>query len=243
MKKPKNSIFLFCCIILAFNVSDGFRPIICKQVLSKHVSHLYAQKIIAPIFEDKCDQTGITLTRYMVETALANPHLRELESLMMAIQTACKTISSVVERASLTGSTGLEGGGGSVNVQGEEQKRLDVITNNIMKNALRFSGKVGVLASEEEDVPVNLEESLSKQANKYDKYRDEGLVTTQFRSDVVIEETGGKYVAVFDPLDGSSNVDAGIPTGTIFGIFEEDPNAVIILPNVYLSFFEVISPS
>jgi len=60
-----------------------------------------------------------------------------------------------------------------------------------------------------------------------DKYKDEGLVTTQFKSDVIVNENmGGKYVAVFDPLDGSSNVDAGIPTGTIFGIFEADPYAV-----------------
>lgn len=61
----------------------------------------------------------------MVETAVANPQLRELESLVVAIQTACKTIASVVERASITGVTGLHAGGGSVNVQGEEQKKLD----------------------------------------------------------------------------------------------------------------------
>lgn len=186
---------------------------------------LYRQKIIAPIFEDSCSTTGITLTRYMVETVSANPQLRELESLMMAIQTACKTIANVVERASITGVTGLESGGGSINVQGEEQKRLDVITNDIMKKALRFSGKVGVLASEEEDIPVSVDD------NAFNKYRDVGLRTTQFKSDVLIEETGGKYVAVFDPLDGSSNVDAGIPTGTIFGIFEEDPNTVCDLPD------------
>ena len=61
----------------------------------------------------------------MVETVVANPHMRELESLVIAIQTACKTIASVVERASITGVTGLQDGGGSINVQGEEQKRLD----------------------------------------------------------------------------------------------------------------------
>lgn len=65
------------------------------------------------------------LVRYMVETIAANPQLRELESLIVAIQTACKTIASVVDRASITGVTGLEAGGGSINVQGEEQKRLD----------------------------------------------------------------------------------------------------------------------
>eukprot|EP00595_Chromulina_sp_UTEXLB2642_P000691 CAMPEP_0196768506 /NCGR_PEP_ID=MMETSP1095-20130614/42852_1 /TAXON_ID=96789 ORGANISM="Chromulina nebulosa, Strain UTEXLB2642" /NCGR_SAMPLE_ID=MMETSP1095 /ASSEMBLY_ACC=CAM_ASM_000446 /LENGTH=374 /DNA_ID=CAMNT_0042138219 /DNA_START=103 /DNA_END=1227 /DNA_ORIENTATION=+ len=156
----------------------------------------------------------------MVEVVAANPQLRELESLVIAIQTACKTIANVVERASITGVTGLEAGGGSINIQGEEQKRLDVITNDVMKRALRFSGKVGVLASEEEDNPVSVNNFPT------DKYKDVGLKTTSFNSEVIVEETGGKFIAVFDPLDGSSNVDAGIPTGTIFGIFEEDPLAV-----------------
>ena len=174
--------------------------------------------------------TGITLTRYMVETSIANPQLRELESLIIAIQTACKTISREVERASITGITGYQDGGGSVNIQGEEQKRLDVITNDIMKKALRFSGKVGTLASEEEDIPVDTTGEVSNQTNKYKNMRgDSRLKTTQFDGDVLVEETGGKYVAVFDPLDGSSNVDAGIPTGTIFGIFTEDPDAVCSL--------------
>jgi fructose-1,6-bisphosphatase len=61
----------------------------------------------------------------MIEKIAANPHLRELESLIVSIQTACKTIASVVERASISGATGLESGGGSMNVQGEEQKKLD----------------------------------------------------------------------------------------------------------------------
>ena len=93
---------------------------------------------------------------------------------------------------------------------------MTVITNDIMKKALRFSGTVSVLASEEEDVPVSV---LSKIK---DKYAEIGLRTTQFKNDVLVEKLNdGGYVAVFDPLDGSSNVDAGIPTGTIFGVFEQ----------------------
>jgi fructose-1,6-bisphosphatase I len=99
-----------------------------------------------------------------------------------------------------------------------------VITNEIMKKALRYSGKVGVLASEEEDVPMSV-------AGNNDKYKKGARsFRSQFNSDVLIEETGGKYVAVFDPLDGSSNVDAGIPTGTIFGIFENDPSNLVGTP-------------
>ena len=79
---------------------------------------------------------------------------------------------------------------GETNVQGEEQKKLDILANDIMVNALRASGKTAVLVSEE------LEDA------------------------VIIEgRNKGKYCVVFDPLDGSSNIDAGVNIGTIFGIY------------------------
>lgn len=161
------------------------------------------QKPKAPIFGEVCDTVGITLTRFMNEVAMLNPELRELATLFGAIDTACKAISNLVKRSQLPSSQtlGLEG---EVNIQGEDQKKLDVITNNLLKRALRFTGRLGVLASEEEDTPVDLI----------------GRATNDNR-EIIIEE-GEKYVAVFDPLDGSSNVDAGIPTGTIIGIYEHD---------------------
>lgn len=79
---------------------------------------------------------------------------------------------------------------GETNVQGEEQKKLDVLSNDIMVNALRASGKTAVLVSEELDDAIIIEERLR-----------------------------GKYCVVFDPLDGSSNIDAGVNIGTIFGIY------------------------
>ena len=129
-------------------------------------------------------------------------------SVMTSVERACKTISNLVRTAPIesAGLLGLEEGGGSINVQGEEQKKLDVITNTVLKNALRFSGKMAVLASEEEDAPVAV--------------ADDAANTYEYKKEVIVEE-GQKYVAVFDPLDGSSNVDANIPTGTIFGIYEE----------------------
>uniref|UniRef100_A0A7S3A1T8 fructose-bisphosphatase n=1 Tax=Rhodosorus marinus TaxID=101924 RepID=A0A7S3A1T8_9RHOD len=142
------------------------------------------------------DVSPMTLTRYMIEESNQNldkEHLVDLQSIMSGIQVACKKISSLVSRAGITNLTGLEEGGGSVNVQGEEQKKLDVLSNEVLKNSLRFSGKMGVIASEEEDEPV-----------------------------VVDEVSSGNYVCVFDPLDGSSNIDAAVATGTIFGIFAED---------------------
>lgn len=60
----------------------------------------------------------------------------------------------------------------------------------MFSNCLRSSGRTGIIASEEEDVPVAVEESYS-----------------------------GNYIVVFDPLDGSSNIDAAVSTGSIFGIY------------------------
>eukprot|EP00667_Euglena_gracilis_P017413 EG_transcript_18342 len=162
--------------------------------------------IRSPVFNETCDQTGITLSRFMLEVARANPDLQELESVFASIQTACKTIAKLVKRSAIDGMTGLQAGGGAVNVQGEEQKKLDVITNDVLKRALKFTGRMGVIASEEEDVPVEVDNTMDESYGK----------------DVLVEESGGRYISVFDPLDGSSNVDAGIPVGTIFGIFEED---------------------
>ena len=164
-----------------------------------------------PVFPEVCQYAGITLSRYVLEMARANPEkpeLVELVSVLTSVERACKTISNLVRKAPISGSAllGLEEGGGSINVQGEEQKKLDVITNTVLKNALRFSGKMAVLASEEEDAPVGMDDDASS--------------NYKFEKEVVIEE-GQKYIAVFDPLDGSSNVDANIPTGTIFGIYEE----------------------
>lgn len=189
----------------------------CDSSILRMVNLLEDEKIeewsgkrwVCPKFNDVCSETGVTLSRFMMEMARQNPELEEIESIFTSLQTASKTISNLVRTASLRGTLGLEGGGGSVNVQGEEQKKLDVITNDVLKRALKYTGKLGTLASEEEDAPVMLD----------------NLGNKVYSGDVLVEQ-GGKYIAVFDPLDGSSNVDAGIPTGTIFGIFlnNDDPN-------------------
>eukprot|EP00527_Entomoneis_sp_CCMP2396_P008307 CAMPEP_0198144506 /NCGR_PEP_ID=MMETSP1443-20131203/16410_1 /TAXON_ID=186043 /ORGANISM="Entomoneis sp., Strain CCMP2396" /LENGTH=326 /DNA_ID=CAMNT_0043807913 /DNA_START=97 /DNA_END=1073 /DNA_ORIENTATION=+ len=160
-------------------------------------------KTKAPVFDEVCETTGVTLTRFMNEVAKLNPELRELTTLFGAIDTACKAISNIVKRSQLPSSETL-GYQGEVNVQGEDQKKLDVITNDLLKRALRFTGRLGVLASEEEDNPVDL---IGNDVSG--------------GQDILIEDSG-KYVAVFDPLDGSSNVDAGTPTGTIIGVYEHD---------------------
>ncbi len=113
-----------------------------------------ATKTKAPVFDEVCETTGVTLTRFMSEVAMLNPEIAELTTLFGAIDTSCKAITNLVKRSQLPASEtlGLEG---EVNVQGEDQKKLDVITNDLLKRALRFTGKLGVLASEEEDEPVS----------------------------------------------------------------------------------------
>ena len=89
---------------------------------------------------------------------------------------------------------------GETNVQGEEQKKLDVLANDIMINSLRASGKTAVLVSEENEEAIFIDERHK-----------------------------GKYCVVFDPLDGSSNIDAGVNIGTIFGIWKIVSSALLSL--------------
>merc|ERR1712048_1177954 len=164
-------------------------------------------------FRDVCEQTGATLSRYMIELNKRGVVDSDLNSIMASISEGTKVIASLIRKAPLKQAEllGLEG---EVNVQGEDQKKLDVITNEVLKNALRYTGKLGTMASEEEDTPVV--------GGSDDDLNDE------FNTKVVGET--GSYVCVFDPLDGSSNVDAGVPVGTIFGIFKEPDSQSCDLP-------------
>jgi len=101
---------------------------------------------------------------------------------------AAKVISNYVRRAGLAD---VLGRAGAMNVQGEEQQKLDVLANEIMKHVIQKTGRVCVTASEEdaEAVPVQP------------------------------EHKPGKYVLLFDPLDGSSNIDVNASIGTIFSVF------------------------
>lgn len=143
----------------------------------------------------------------MMELAHENPaEMQEIESIFSSLQSATKTISNMVRRSHLMGTTG-QAVDGTVNVQGEEQKKLDIITNDVLKQALQYTGKVSIVASEEEDVPVMVDNNFEKR------------VSGDAGGEVIVDHEG-RYTALFDPLDGSANVDASIPTGTIFGIFK-----------------------
>jgi len=132
----------------------------------------------------------ITLTRHVLaeQQRLGSTATGDLTSLLIAIQVTSKFIANNVRKARLINLVGLAG---ETNVQGEEQKKLDVLSNDIMVNALRASGKTAVLVSEELEEAVIIQDARLR----------------------------GKYCVVFDPLDGSSNIDAGVNIGTIFGIY------------------------
>ena len=226
MKVSISIALLFSVGVSAFTQPTAFRQ--------KSATHAVAEpKTKVPIFDEVCETTGVTLKRFMTEVAMLNPELQELTTLFGAIDTACKAISNLVKRSQLPSSSTL-GYQGEVNVQGEDQKKLDVITNDLLKRALRFTGRLGVLASEEEDVPVGYcwRKGLGVMFYKICRVSQFGTPSFHWKvsltgdKEVIFDETE-KYVCVFDPLDGSSNVDAGIPTGTIIGIYEHDENCEV----------------
>jgi fructose-1,6-bisphosphatase I len=130
------------------------------------------------------------MKRFMNEVALLNPELTELTVLFGAIETSCKAISNLVRKSQLPSTTTLGYHQGELvdnNIPEEKRKKgknkLGGITNDLLKRALRFTGRLGVLASEEEDTPLDF--MPNEPADK----------------EVLIDESL-KYVAVFDPLDG-----------------------------------------
>lgn len=131
----------------------------------------------------------ITLTRHSIhDQAKYEDAKGDMTLLLTSIQLGCKFVATAVRKAGLANLTGLAG---NVNVQGEQQKKLDVLANEIFINSLRSSGKVAVMVSEEDEEAIFVEEGLR-----------------------------GKYIVVFDPLDGSSNIECGVSIGTIFGIYK-----------------------
>ncbi|KQK10761.1 fructose-1,6-bisphosphatase, cytosolic [Brachypodium distachyon] len=130
----------------------------------------------------------MTITRHVLNEQSKYPESRgDLTILLSHIVLGCKFVASAVNKAGLAKLTGLAG---ETNVQGEEQKKLDVLSNEVFVNALVSSGRTCVLVSEEDEEATFVAPALR-----------------------------GKYCVCFDPLDGSSNIDCGVSIGTIFGIY------------------------
>ena len=132
---------------------------------------------------------GMTLERHIREEERNHPGARGLFTrLVTQITLAAKIINAEVNKAGLVDILGLTG---EVNVQGEEVQKLDEYANDVLRRALDHTGSVAALASEEmEEVYVV--------PGKY------------------VE--GGEYVVLYDPLDGSSNIDVNVSIGSIFSI-------------------------
>lgn len=130
----------------------------------------------------------ISLTQHLIEEQrLHNTIPAELRLLIEVVSRACKTISHSVGKGALGDVLGVAG---SENVQGEIQKKLDIISNEILLQANEWGGHLAAMASEEM-------ESFHPIPNRYPK---------------------GEYMLLFDPLDGSSNIDVNVTIGTIFSV-------------------------
>jgi len=131
----------------------------------------------------------ITIERFIMDQEEKYPEATgELSNLLYDIALAAKIIAANIRRAGLVN---ILGTAGVTNVQGEEQQKLDVFANQTMTEALNHTGRVCVMASEEEEAIIPVPE--------------------QYPS--------GKYVVLYDPLDGSSNIDVNGAVGTIFSIY------------------------
>ncbi|OIQ89452.1 fructose-1,6-bisphosphatase class 1 [mine drainage metagenome] len=127
-----------------------------------------------------------TLSHYLIQEQRRLGTSGAFTALLTDILTACKMISHEVNRGAMAGNLGLAG---SENVQGEEQKKLDVVANDIFLHMNSLGGHYAAMASEE------LEEIHTVRGN-----------------------VDGRYLLLFDPLDGSSNIDVNISVGSIFSI-------------------------
>jgi fructose-1,6-bisphosphatase I len=131
---------------------------------------------------------GTTLTQFLIEE---QRHVKgatgDFTGLLNDVVTACKMISNGVNHGGLLG---VLGAAGSENVQGEEQKKMDILSNEIFLKRNEWAGHLAAMASEEMDEIYQIPAGNPR----------------------------GKYLLMFDPLDGSSNMDVNVSVGSIFSI-------------------------
>ncbi len=133
----------------------------------------------------------ISLTQYLIEQQREHGHIPgQLRLLIEVVARACKRIAIAVNKGALGD---VLGSAGSENVQGEVQKKLDVISNEVLIEANEWGGHLAGMASEEMD-------SIHVVPNRYPQ---------------------GEYLLMYDPLDGSSNIDVNVSIGTIFSVLRK----------------------
>ena len=140
---------------------------------------------------------NISLTRYLVEQQRVDGSIpSQLRLLIEVVARSCKSISHAVNKGALGG---VLGAAQTENVQGEIQKKLDIIANEVLIEANEWGGHLAAMASEEmEDIYVV--------PNRYPQ---------------------GEYLLLFDPLDGSSNIDVNVSIGTIFSVLRKPDGAAV----------------
>lgn len=130
-----------------------------------------------------------TIERFIIDQERAFPEATgELSNLLYDIALGAKIIAAAIRRAGLVH---VLGAAGAINVQGEQQQKLDVFANDTLKDAMSHTGRVCVMASEEDEEVIPIPPGYPC----------------------------GKYAVLFDPLDGSSNIDVNGSVGTIFSIY------------------------
>ena len=146
----------------------------------------------------------VFLTQFLIEEQRAVGAMKpDLRLLLEVVARACKRISIAVGKGALGG---VLGNAGTDNVQGEAQKKLDVLSNEILLEANEWGGHLAALASEEMDHPHMIPDQYPK----------------------------GGYLLVFDPLDGSSNIDVNVSIGTIFSVLRVPEGASAHDESVFL---------
>jgi len=137
----------------------------------------------------------LSLTHFLIRCERNNGLDPNLRLLLETVARACKRISHAVGRGALGD---VLGSADSTNVQGETQKKLDIIANEMLIEANEWGGTLAAMASEEMDEPVGIPVAYPR----------------------------GDYLLLFDPLDGSSNIDVNVSIGTIFSVLRaHDPRA------------------
>ncbi len=133
----------------------------------------------------------ITLGEFIIKNQEDFPYAKgELSRLLSAIQLASKVMNSQINKAGLVNE--ILGKVGTTNIQGEEQKKLDVYANELFVHALKARQEVCGIASEEEEESIIFENEAGQ---------------------------NGKYIVLIDPIDGSSNIEVNVSIGTVFAIY------------------------
>jgi fructose-1,6-bisphosphatase I len=140
------------------------------------------------IITKAADMVSVAQFPTLQRSIMARTGDHELSLLLMALTLACKATARACNKAGIADLFGLAG---EVNATGDDQKKLDVLSNDIFIDALVNSGTCAVLVSEENEEPI-----------------------------FVPKEKAGRFIVSFDPLDGSSNIDCNVSTGTIFAIYD-----------------------